>query len=114
MDQYPKKGRWFGPINIPLLADTNHSLSRDYGVLIEEEGVALRGLFIIDPKGVIRHITINDLPVGRNVDEALRLVEAFQWTDKNGTVLPCNWTPGAATIKPTVEDSKEYFEAANK
>ncbi|CAI6686729.1 AAC_HP2_G0039610.mRNA.1.CDS.1 [Saccharomyces cerevisiae] len=103
-----------GPINIPLLADTNHSLSRDYGVLIEEEGVALRGLFIIDPKGVIRHITINDLPVGRNVDEALRLVEAFQWTDKNGTVLPCNWTPGAATIKPTVEDSKEYFEAANK
>ncbi|KAL3235066.1 Peroxiredoxin TSA1 [Nakaseomyces bracarensis] len=103
-----------GPVDIPLLADTNHTLSRDYGVLIEEEGIALRGLFVIDPKGIIRHITINDLPVGRNVEEALRLVEGFQWTDKNGTVLPCNWTPGAATIKPTVEDSKEYFKSVNK
>lgn len=110
----PRKEGGLGPINIPLLADTNHSLSRDYGVLIEEEGIALRGLFIIDPKGTVRHITINDLPVGRNVDEALRLVEGFQWTDKNGTVLPCNWTPGAATIKPDVDASKEYFESANK
>ncbi|KAK5778794.1 peroxiredoxin PWA37_001312 [Arxiozyma heterogenica] len=99
-----------GPIDIPLIADTNHTLSRDYGVLIEEEGVALRGLFVIDGKGVVRHITINDLPVGRNVEEALRIVEGFQWVDKNGTVLPCNWTPGSATIKPTVEDSKEYFK----
>lgn len=102
-----------GPVDIPLLADTNHTLSRDYGVLIEEEGIALRGLFVIDPKGIVRHITINDLPVGRNVEEALRIVEGFQWTDKNGTVLPCNWTPGSATIKPTVEDSKEYFKSVN-
>ncbi|CCK68787.1 thioredoxin peroxidase TSA1 KNAG_0B03450 [Huiozyma naganishii CBS 8797] len=103
-----------GSVDIPLLADTNHSLSRDYGVLLEEEGVALRGLFVIDANGIVRHITINDLPVGRNVEEALRVVEGFQWTDKNGTVLPCNWTPGAATIKPTVSDSKEYFKEANK
>ncbi|QLQ78338.1 hypothetical protein HG537_0A05850 [Torulaspora globosa] len=109
-----RKDGGLGKVDIPLVADTNHSLSRDYGVLIEEAGVALRGLFIIDPKGVIRHITINDLPVGRNVEEALRLVEGFQWTDKNGTVLPCNWTPGAATIKPDVESSKEYFSSANK
>ncbi|KAL3230760.1 Peroxiredoxin TSA1 [Nakaseomyces bracarensis] len=103
-----------GPVDIPLLADTNHSLSRDYGVLIEEEGIALRGLFVIDPKGIVRQITINDLPVGRNVEEALRLVEGFQWTDKHGTVLPCNWTPGSATIKPTVDESKEYFKNAAK
>ncbi|EDO17676.1 hypothetical protein Kpol_1004p51 [Vanderwaltozyma polyspora DSM 70294] len=109
-----RKDGGLGPVDIPLLADTNHTLSRDYGVLIEEEGIALRGLFLIDPKGNVRHITINDLPVGRNVEEALRLVEGFQWTDKNGTVLPCNWTPGSATIKPTVEASKEYFNEANK
>ncbi|KAH7582267.1 Thioredoxin domain profile [Nakaseomyces glabratus] len=108
-----RKDGGLGPVDIPLLADTNHKLSRDYGVLIEDEGIALRGLFIIDPKGIVRHITINDLPVGRNVEESLRLVEGFQWTDKNGTVLPCNWTPGSATIKPTVEDSKEYFKEAN-
>ncbi|CCE62901.1 hypothetical protein TPHA_0D02640 [Tetrapisispora phaffii CBS 4417] len=109
-----RKDGGLGPVDIPLLADTNHSLSRDYGVLIEEEGIALRGLFVIDPKGIIRHITINDLPVGRNVEEALRIVEGFQWTDKHGTVLPCNWTPGSATIKPTVDESKEYFNEANK
>ncbi|CAI5055283.1 ANL_HP_G0149820.mRNA.1.CDS.1 [Saccharomyces cerevisiae] len=109
----PRKDGGLGPVKVPLLADKNHSLSRDYGVLIEKEGIALRGLFIIDPKGIIRHITINDLSVGRNVNEALRLVEGFQWTDKNGTVLPCNWTPGAATIKPDVKDSKEYFKNAN-
>ena len=108
-----RKDGGLGPVDIPLLADTNHKLSRDYGVLIEDEGIALRGLFIIDPKGIVRHITINDLPVGRNVEESLRLVEGSQWTDKNGTVLPCNWTPGSATIKPTVEDSKEYFKEAN-
>ncbi|CCD26358.1 thioredoxin peroxidase TSA2 NDAI_0H01840 [Naumovozyma dairenensis CBS 421] len=110
----PRSEGGLGPVNIPLLADTNHSLSRDYGVLIEEEGIALRGLFIIDPLGKIRHITINDLSVGRNVEEALRLVEGFNWTDKNGTVLPCNWTPGSATIKPDVDASKEYFSEANK
>ena len=109
----PRKDGGLGPVKVPLLADKNHSLSRDYGVLIEKEGIALRGLFIIDPKGIIRHITINDLSVGRNVNEALRLVEGFQWTDKNGTDLPCNWTPGAATIKPDVKDSKEYFKNAN-
>lgn len=103
-----------GEVNIPLIADTNHSLSRDYGVLIEDQGVALRGLFVIDGNGIVRHITINDLPVGRNVEEALRIVEGFQWVDKNGTVLPCNWTPGSATIKPTVDESKEYFKEAAK
>lgn len=104
-----RKDGGLGKINIPLIADTNHSLSRDYGVLIEEEGIALRGIFLIDPKGTLRQITINDLPVGRSVDESLRLVEAFQFTEKYGEVCPANWTQGADTIKPDVAQSKEYF-----
>lgn len=109
-----RKDGGLGPVDIPLVADTNHSLSKDYGVFIEEEGVALRGIFIIDPKGNVRQSTINDLPVGRNVEETYRLLEAFQWTEEHGEVLPCNWTPGAATIKPEVDASKEYFSTANK
>ncbi|CAI5758264.1 unnamed protein product [Candida verbasci] len=109
-----RKDGGLGKVNIPLLADTNHSLSKDYGVLIEEEGVALRGIFLIDPKGNLRQITINDLPVGRSVDESFRLLEAFQFTDKHGEVCPANWQPGSDTIKPQVKDSKEYFTKANK
>ncbi|ABN64593.1 Peroxiredoxin TSA1 [Scheffersomyces stipitis CBS 6054] len=109
-----RKDGGLGPINIPLLADTNHSLSKDYGVLLEEEGVALRGIFLIDPKGVLRQITVNDLPVGRSVEESLRLLEAFQFTEKYGEVCPANWTPGAETIKPEVSSSKEYFGKVNK
>ncbi|KAF2010727.1 thioredoxin-like protein [Aaosphaeria arxii CBS 175.79] len=97
-----------GQINIPLLSDKNHQLSKDYGVLIEEEGIALRGLFLIDPNGVVRQITINDLPVGRSVDETLRLIDAFQFTDKYGEVCPANWNPGEATIKATPDGIKAY------
>jgi peroxiredoxin (alkyl hydroperoxide reductase subunit C) len=81
-----KRDGGLGNINIPLLSDKNHSISKDYGVLIEEEGIALRGLFLIDPAGVVRQITVNDLPVGRSVDETLRLIDAFQFTDKYGEV----------------------------
>ena len=94
-----RKDGGIGKVDFPVLADTNHSLSRDYGVLIEEEGVALRGIFLIDPKGVLRQITINDLPVGRSVEESLRLLEAFQFTEKYGEVCPANWHPGDETIK---------------
>lgn len=99
-----------GQINIPLLSDKNHSLSKDYGVLIEDEGIALRGLFLIDPNGIVRQITVNDLPVGRSVDETLRLIDAFQFTDKYGEVCPANWNPGDATIKATPEGIKAYHE----
>ncbi|EDK44547.1 peroxiredoxin [Acetobacter pasteurianus] len=109
-----RKDGGLGQLNIPLIADTNHSLSKDYGVLIPEEGVALRGIFLIDPKGVLRQITINDLPVGRSVEESLRLLEAFQFTEKYGEVCPANWQPGSETIKATPNDSKEYFSKVNK
>lgn len=109
----PRKQGGLGEMNIPLLADKTKSIAKDYGVLIEEAGVALRGLFIIDPKGTVRQITINDLPVGRSVDEVLRLVEAFKFTDEHGEVCPANWQAGAKTIKPDVKQSKEYFSAVN-
>jgi len=105
-----RKAGGLGKMNIPLLADTNHRLSKDYGVLIEDFGCSLRGLFIIDGQGVLRQSTINDLPVGRSVDETLRLVQAFQFTDKYGEVCPAGWKPGADTIKPDIKGAKEYFE----
>lgn len=109
----PRKEGGLGGLNYPLLADFNKTISADYGVLVEEAGLALRGLFIIDPNGVVRQITVNDLPVGRSVDETLRLVKAFQFTDKHGEVCPANWTPEAKTIKPNPTDSKEYFKSVN-
>ena len=75
-----------GMMQMPLLADKNMAISRAYGVLKEDEGVPFRGLFIIDPQGTLRQITVNDLPVGRSVDETLRLVQAFQFTDEHGEV----------------------------
>ncbi|KAI9286689.1 thioredoxin-like protein [Umbelopsis sp. AD052] len=108
----PRKQGGLGEMKIPILADKTKKIAREYGVLLEDAGVALRGLFIIDPKGIVRQITINDLPVGRSVDETLRLVEAFQFTDKHGEVCPAGWQKGGKTIKPDVTKSKEYFSSA--
>jgi len=106
----PRKEGGLGPdLRLPLLADRNMKISRDYGVLIEEMGIALRGLFVIDPQGILRHITINDLPVGRSVDETVRLIKAFQFTDKYGEVCPANWNEGGKTIKADPQGSLEYF-----
>ncbi|KAF7253906.1 Peroxiredoxin-1 [Varanus komodoensis] len=105
----PKKQGGLGSMRIPLMSDTNRAIAKDYGVLKEDEGISYRGLFIIDDKGILRQITINDLPVGRSVDETLRLVQAFQFTDKHGEVCPAGWQPGADTIKPDVKQSKEFF-----
>ena len=73
--------------------------------------VALRGLFLIDQKGVVRHQVVNDLPLGRSVDEALRMVQALQFFEKNGEVCPADWKEGARTIKATPTDSKTFFKA---
>ncbi|GAA53852.1 Peroxiredoxin-1 [Clonorchis sinensis] len=105
----PRKEGGLGGLRYPLLADYKKSISRDYGVLQEEMGVALRGLFIINPEGIVRQVTINDLPVGRSIDEVLRLVKAFQFVDKHGEVCPANWNPDSPTIKPDIKGSKEYF-----
>ncbi|MBT3586801.1 MAG: peroxiredoxin [Halobacteriovoraceae bacterium] len=98
-----------GQLDIPLLEDLSKSIASDYGVLLEDAGIALRGLFIIDDKNVVQHATVNNLGVGRNVDEVLRLVEAFQYTAKHGEVCPAGWTKGADTMKPDPTGSQEYF-----
>ncbi|CAD5111789.1 DgyrCDS1063 [Dimorphilus gyrociliatus] len=105
----PRKQGGLGEMKIPILADKNCEIAKAYGVYKSEDGIAFRGLFIIDNKGNLRQITINDLPVGRSVDETLRLVQAFQFTDKHGEVCPAGWKPGADTMKPDPKGSKVYF-----
>lgn len=99
-----------GDIRYPLVADLNKDIARSYDVLLPG-GIALRGLFLIDKTGVVRHQVVNDLPLGRSVDEALRMVKALQFFEKNGEVCPADWKEGARTIKPTVSDSKTFFQA---
>ncbi|XP_067931347.1 peroxiredoxin-like [Watersipora subatra] len=106
----PRKQGGLGNMKIPILADKTCEIAKTYGVYKEDEGVAFRGLFIIDSSGNLRQITINDLPVGRSVDETLRLVQAFQFTDKHGEVCPAGWRPGNDTIKPDPKGSKSYFQ----
>lgn len=106
--QQPRKEGGIKGLRYPLLADLNRQLCTDYGVL-NDDGVAVRGLFLIDPDGVIQHATINNLGVGRSVDEALRVLQAFQFNRQHGEVCPANWKPGADTIKPDVKKSKDYF-----
>jgi peroxiredoxin (alkyl hydroperoxide reductase subunit C) len=86
----PRDKNGVGELNFPLAADTTHRVSRDYGVLVESEGLATRGLFIIDPNGVMQYAVIHNLNVGRNVDETLRVLEALQ----TGGLCPANWRPG--------------------
>ena len=108
--QTPRNQGGIGDINYPLVADLKKEISTAYNVLDDNEGVALRGLYIIDPDGVIMHATINNLPVGRNVDETLRVLQAFQYVQKNpDEVCPANWTPGEATMKPDPVGSKDFF-----
>lgn len=105
----PRKEGGLGELKYPLVADLTKKISADYGVLLES-GVSLRGLFVIDQKGVVRAITIHDLPLGRSVDEALRVLDALQHFEKHGEVCPANWKPGDATID--TKNAKKYFEKA--
>ncbi len=106
----PRKQGGLGAVPFPHLSDLNKSLARDYGVLLEPAGVALRGLFVIDEEGVVQHATVNHLGVGRNVEETLRTLQAIQTVKKTGEVCPANWKPGGETMKGDVKGSLEYFE----
>ena len=97
-----------GNIRFPLVSDMAKKISNDYGVLLED-GVSLRGLFLIDKEGIVRHLLINDLPLGRNVEEAIRMVDALQFTEEHGEVCPANWRPGDDAMKPTPEGVAEYL-----
>ncbi len=107
----PRKEGGIGEITYPLVSDLDKEISRSYGVLLDKPGIALRGLFIIDREGKIRHITINDLPLGRNVDEVLRVIDAIQFSEKHGEVCPANWKKGEEGMKPDQEGLKEYASA---
>ncbi len=106
-----KKGG-LGQINYPLVGDVTKQICKDYDVL-SDIGVAFRGLYLIDKNGIIQHQLINNLPLGRNIDEALRMVEALQYHEKNGEVCPANWTEGSKGMKPDPKGSLEYFESQN-
>jgi alkyl hydroperoxide reductase subunit AhpC len=105
----PRKEGGLGDLKYPLVADLTKKISADYGVLLEG-GISLRGLFVIDQKGIVRAITVHDLPLGRSVDEALRVLDALQHFEKHGEVCPANWKPGDATID--TKNAKKYFEQA--
>ena len=112
----PRSKGGVGKIKFPLVADISKRISKSFNVLVEDEtdelyGAALRGLFIIDDKGVIKSFTVNDANVGRSVDETLRLIQAFRHSDQYGDACPANWKPGLDTIIPDQEKKNDYFES---
>ena len=104
----PLREGGLGDVQFPLVSDLKKDIARAYGVLLDE-AVALRGLFLIDKDGIVRHELVNDLPLGRSVDEALRLLDALQFFETYGDVCPADWHPGEEAIKPTHEGISEYL-----
>ncbi|MBI5903540.1 MAG: peroxiredoxin [Deltaproteobacteria bacterium] len=107
----PRKKGGIGDVKYPIVSDLDKSISRQYGVLIEKPGIALRGLFVIDGRGKLRHITVNDLPLGRNVDEVLRIVDALQFNEKHGEVCPVNWKKGDSGMKADQAGLESYAQS---
>lgn len=105
----PKMKGGIQGVSYPLVSDLHKTIARAYDVLKEDEGIAYRGLFLIDREGIVRHQLINDLPLGRSVDEVLRLLDALIFHEKHGEVCPANWRTGARSMKPTEEGLAEYF-----
>jgi peroxiredoxin (alkyl hydroperoxide reductase subunit C) len=97
-------------LNFPLLSDLNKTIARDYGILLDA-GISLRGLFIINKDGVLKHATINHLDLGRNIGEVLRLVDAIDYSEEHGEVCPANWQKGQKAMKPDAESLKQYMKA---
>ncbi len=105
----PKNKGGIEGIQYPLLADITKSIAREYGVLHEQIGVALRGTFLIDQHDVIQYMAINNLPLGRNVPELVRLLDALIYTENNGEVCPANWNEGKKAMQPTQDGLQAYF-----
>ena len=106
--QTPVNKGGIGPVGFTLVADLTKNIARSYGVLFNE-AVALRGLFLIDTHGIVRHALVNDLPLGRNVAEAIRTLEALQFTEEHGEVCPANWKHGDEGMKPTAAGVASYL-----
>lgn len=106
--QTPRNKGGIGEISYPLVADLDKKIAKAYDVLLND-AVALRGLFLIDTHGVVRHQIVNDLPIGRSVDEALRTLDALQYTEEHGEVCPANWKEGEEAMKPTAAGVASYL-----
>jgi peroxiredoxin (alkyl hydroperoxide reductase subunit C) len=98
-----------GQVKFPLVSDLTKQISKDYDVLVND-AVALRGTFLIDREGVVRHQVVNDLPLGRNIDDALRTLDALQYLEEHGEVCPANWKKGEAAMKPTADGVANYLK----
>jgi len=105
----PKTSGGIEGIDYPLVADLKKTIAQNFGVLSEGEGIAYRGLFLIDREGIVRHQLVNDLPLGRSVNEAIRTLDALIFFDKNGEVCPANWQKGSPAMKPTKESLEQFF-----
>lgn len=105
----PKAEGGIEGVTYPVVSDLNKEITRNYGIEVEGAGVSFRGLFLIDKDGIVQHEVVNNLPLGRNVDEAVRMVKALQFFEKHGEVCPANWNEGAKGMKPSDEGLKEYF-----
>lgn len=105
----PHKDGGIQGVTYPLVADLTKKIASDFGVLKEDDGIAYRGLFLIDKEGIVRHELVNDLPLGRSVDEALRMVDALQFFEKHGEVCPANWRPGSPTMRPDQDGLHGYL-----
>jgi len=111
--QTPVNKGGIGEIGFPLVSDLNKQIARAYDVLLND-AIALRGLFLIDRKGIVRHQVVNDLPLGRNVDEAIRTLDALQFTEEHGEVCPANWKSGDEAMKPTADGVASYLAKHSK
>ncbi|MFQ5713483.1 MAG: peroxiredoxin [Candidatus Scalinduaceae bacterium] len=103
-----------GPIGFPMVADVKHEIARAYGIEFTDAGVALRASFLIDKDGIVQHQVVNNLPLGRNVDEMLRVVDALQFHEQHGEVCPAGWHKGAKGMKPTADGVAEYLTTYSK
>jgi peroxiredoxin (alkyl hydroperoxide reductase subunit C) len=108
----PKNQGGIQGVQYPVVSDLNKTITRNYDVEVEGAGIAYRGLFLIDKNGVVQHQVVNNLPLGRNVDEAIRMVKALQFFEKNGEVCPANWNEGSKGMKPNEAGLKDYFKQA--
>ena len=110
----PKNEGGIQGIKYPILSDFNKTIAMDYDVLVDGLGAAYRGLFLIDKDGIVRHQVVNDLPLGRNIDEVLRMVDALLFTEKHGEVCPANWKEGSKAMAPNTDGLKAYFKGVNQ
>ena len=110
----PVNNGGIGQVQYPLIADVKHEICRAYDVEFSPAGVAFRGSFLIDKNGVVRHQVVNDLPLGRNVDEMLRMVDALQFTEEHGEVCPAGWNKGKAGMKASTAGVAEYLASHAK